>query len=203
MNFLFVGFLLIVVNINLSLWVTYAVKALGFVLICVGIFEYSVHDKGIKAYNSNAVATAVMNAVFAAAIVFAGVKLKESYVNYVGIGCGVISTFLSIDLQRRLMDRILRSGEGKVVTDDDGHKRIMAFVADVKKLGKAWNKMTAAVLANLVFDVANRMVTNETAVTVFGLIFVITKVICIVFAAAFLWNFNSLRVGYEKTMERL
>ena len=37
MNFLFVGFALIIVNIHLSMWVTYAVKALGFVLAAVGI----------------------------------------------------------------------------------------------------------------------------------------------------------------------
>lgn len=203
MNFLFVGFALIIVNVNISLWVTYAVKALGFVMLTVGAFEYSVHDKGIKDHFGNAAAMAVMNGVFTAGLIYASLKLKGSYVNYVGIGCGVVSTILSLHIQKKFMDRILRSGEGKVVTDDDGHKRIMAFVADVRKLGRAWNKLSAAVLANLAADIANRLLTADTAVTVSGLIAVITKVICIVFALAFLFNFNSLRVGYEKTMERL
>lgn len=203
MNFLFVGFALIIVNIHLSMWVTYAVKTLGFVLAAIGIAEYSVHDKGVKAYSPNAIATAVMNGVFTAALVYAGLKLSDRFINYEGIIFGICSTLVSLDFQNRMMKRILRSGEGKVVEDAKNHKRLMPFVADVKRLGKAWNRLTAFVLANLVFDVLNRLVRVDALVTVTGVAAAVTKIVCIVFAIAFLFRFNELRVGYEKTMDKL
>ncbi|MBO6140756.1 MAG: hypothetical protein J6O40_03085 [Ruminococcus sp.] len=203
MNFLFVGFALIIVNIRLSMWLNYAVKALGFVLAAVGIAEYSVHDKGVKAYSPNALASAVMNGVFTAGMAYAGLKLGDRFINYESIIFGVISTLVSIDFQNRMMKRILRSGEGKVVEDTQNHKRLMPFVADVKRLGKAWNKLTVFVLANLVFDVLNRLVRLDALITVTGIFMAVTKVVCIVFAIAFLFRFNELRVGYEKTMDKL
>ena len=203
MNFLFVGFALIIVNVNLSLWVTYALKALGFVFAAIGIMEYSIHDSGVKAYSPNAVASAVMNGVFVAAMIYASFKLDTKYVNYAGIIAGVSSTLVSIDFQKRMMARILRSGEGKVVEDAENHRRLMPFVADVKRLGKAWNRLTAAVVANLLFDVINRLVKIDTLVTVTGVLSAATKVVCIVFAIVFILKFNDLRVVYGKTMDKL
>lgn len=203
MNFLFVGFALIIVNIHLSMWVTYAVKALGFVFAVVGIAEYSIHDKGVKAFRPNAVATAVMNGVFMAALIYASLKLDAKYVNYAGVICGVFSTFISIDFQRRMMQRILRSGEGKVVEDSENHKLLMPFVADINRLGKAWKKLTAAATVNLVFDVINRLVKINILITAAGVLAAVTKVVCIVFAIVFLFRFNELRVGYDKTMDKL
>lgn len=203
MNFLFVGFVLIILNIKLSLWVTYAVKALGFVFAAIGIAEYSLHDSGVKAYSPNAVASALMNGVFTAALIYASIKLDAKYVNYAGIIAGVFSTFVSIDFQKRMMGRILRSGEGKVVEDAENHRLLMPFVADVKRLGKAWTRLTVSVIANLLFDVLNRLVRVEVLVTVTGLLQVVTKVVCIVFAIAFVIRFNELRAGYEKTMDKL
>lgn len=203
MNFLFAGFLLIIVNVNLSMWVTYIVKTVGFVLIIAGIAEYSIHDKGVKSYRTYAVANTLMNTFFIVAMLYADYKLESKYINYAGVLCGAFSTILSIDLQKRLMSRILRSGEGKIVEDTENHKLLMPFVADIKRLGKAWNKLTAAVIVNLVFDILNRLVKADTLVTVFGVIAAASKVVCIVFALVFLLRFNELRDGYEKTMEKL
>ncbi|MBR1663265.1 MAG: hypothetical protein IJ696_02945 [Ruminococcus sp.] len=203
MNFLFAGFALIIVNINSGLWVSYAVKAVGFVLILIGIAEYSIHDKGVKAFRGNAVASAVAHAVFTAGIVYISYKFSDKLLNYVSIGCGLVSTFVSIDLQHRLMIRILRSGEGKVIEDADNHKILLPFVADVKKLGRVWNKLTVTVIVNIGFDVANRLVHTKVLVTATGLIAAGSKIVCIVFALTFLYRFNQLRAGYEKTMDRL
>ena len=203
MNFLFVGFALIIVNINLSLWVTYAVKALGFVFAVIGIIEYSVHDSGVKSYRPNGVASAVMNAVFAAALIYASLKLDAKYVNYAGVVAGIFSTLVSFDFQKRMMTRILRSGEGKVVEDAENHRLLLPFVADVKRLGKAWNKLTVSAAANLLFDVLNRLVKINALVTVTGIAAAVTKIVCIVFAIVFIYKFNELRVGYERTMDKL
>lgn len=203
MNFLFVGFALIIVNVNLSMWLTYALKALGFVFCAIGIAEYSIHDSGVKAYSPNAVASAVMNAVFTGALIYASIKLDAKYVNYAGIIAGIFSTLVSFDFQKRMMARILRSGEGKVVEDAENHRRLMPFVADVKRLGRAWNRLTAAVAANLLFDVLNRLVRVEALITVTGVLAAVTKAVCIVFAIVFILKFNELRVGYEKTMDKL
>jgi hypothetical protein len=54
-----------------------------------------------------------------------------------------------------------------------------------------------------VFDVLNRLVRVDALVTVTGVAAAVTKIVCIVFAIAFLFRFNELRVGYEKTMDKL
>ncbi|MBR1383068.1 MAG: hypothetical protein IJ555_04565 [Ruminococcus sp.] len=203
MNFLFAGFALIIININLSLWVSYAVKATGFALILVGLMEYSIHDKDVLAYRGNAVASAIAHGVFTAALVYASFKFSDRFLNYLGIVCGGVSTFVSIDLQKRLMVRILRSGEGKVVEDHDNHKVLMPFVADVKKLGKLWWRLTVSVVVNLGFDILNRLFHTEILVTVTGILAAAGKIVSIVFALVFLYRFNELRRGYEKTMEKL
>lgn len=203
MNFLFVGFALIIVNVNLSLWVTYALKTLGFVFAAIGIAEYSVHDDGVKAYSPNAVASAVMNGAFTAALIYASIKLDAKYLNYAGIIAGVFSTLVSFDFQKRMMVRILRSGEGKVVEDAENHRLLLPFVADVKRLGRAWNRLTVTVALNLLFDVLNRLVKVSALVTVTGIAAAFTKVVCIVLAVVFIIKFNELRVGYEKTMDKL
>ena len=203
MNFPFVGFALIIVNIHLSMWVTYAVKALGFVLAAVGIAEYSIHDKGVKAFAPNAVATAIMNGVFTAALIYASIKLGAKYVNYIGIVCGVVSTGLSLDFQRRMMESIMRSGVGKVVEDQPSHKSLLPFVADINRLGKAWKRLTGAVMLNLIFDIVNRLIGLEIVQTAAGVLAAASKIVCIVFAIAFLFRFNELRVGYERTMDKL
>ncbi|MBR6336170.1 MAG: hypothetical protein IKR76_00395 [Ruminococcus sp.] len=203
MNFLFVGFALIIVNVNLSLWVTYALKTLGFVFAAIGIAEYSVHDDGVKAYSPNAVASAVMNGAFTAALIYASIKLDAKYINYAGIIAGVFSTLVSFDFQKRMMVRILRSGEGKVVEDAENHRLLLPFVADVKRLGRAWNRLTVTVALNLLFDVLNRLVKVSALVTVTGIAAAFTKVVCIVLAVVFIIKFNELRVGYEKTMDKL
>ena len=201
MNFLFVGFALIIVNVNLSLWVTYALKTLGFVFAAIGIAEYSVHDDGVKAYSP--VASAVMNGAFTAALIYASIKLDAKYINYAGIIAGVFSTLVSFDFQKRMMVRILRSGEGKVVEDAENHRLLLPFVADVKRLGRAWNRLTVTVALNLLFDVLNRLVKVSALVTVTGIAAAFTKVVCIVLAVVFIIKFNELRVGYEKTMDKL
>lgn len=203
MNFLFVGFALIIVNVNLSLWVTYALKTLGFVFAAIGIAEYSVHDDGVKAYSPNAVASAVMNGAFTAALIYASIKLDAKYINYAGIIAGVFSTLVSFDFQKRMMVRILRSGEGKVVEDAENHRLLLPFVADVKRLGRAWNRLKVTVALNLLFDVLNRLVKVSALVTVTGIAAAFTKVVCIVLAVVFIIKFNELRVGYEKTMDKL
>ena len=132
MNFLFVGFALIIVNVNISLWVTYAVKALGFVMLTVGAFEYSVHDKGIKDHFGNATAMAVMNGVFfdltaegLAIVASDGHKLVRNR-NF-GIKSDMPTSFILPKKPATLLKNVLGKDGGDVVIKFDSRSAEIQF----------------------------------------------------------------------------
>ena len=188
MNFFCIAFFISALQINLSLWVNYAVKFIGMLFFIGGIFEISGLNISFKKFLNPALILAGLSAVFA--VMFLAFGINSVPLNTVSISGAVVGTavtLFSLAFQKALIREI--SADEQIVND----------LSLVKRFSKTWNKLAVITLANLAFDLVNRLVSVSVVADVSGLLMAISKIVMYIFALVILSSANKMRIDFNKT----
>ncbi|MDO5125393.1 MAG: hypothetical protein Q4D35_03345 [Ruminococcus sp.] len=188
MNFFCIAFFISALQINLSLWVNYAVKFIGMLFFIGGIFEISGLNISFKKFLNPALILAGLSAVFA--VMFLAFGINSVLLNTVSISGAVVGTavtLFSLGFQKALIREI--SADEQIVND----------LSLVKRFSKTWNKLAVITLANLAFDLVNRLVSVSVVADVSGLLMAISKIVMYIFALVILSSANKMRIDFNKT----
>ena len=188
MNFFTVGFLLANLQLDLGLWVGYAIKLAGALLMFFGIAETALVSESVKALRPAAILFTVLSAGSAAAVkLLSAEKLSESGDAHktVSIICGVLTTAAAGWFFAQLL-RLLRD-----------EPSIADNVPEVNRLVPKYSRMLFVLAVVLTADGINRFTGGTAAADVMGVVMYFTKIISYVYLLICTLSFNKLRTSFN------
>ena len=222
MNFLTVGSLFLLFQLNIDWTSNYIVKLIGFAFFVGGISELSEicsmknpvktgNEKADKFFSQRisllsdikgkAVTMCIMCAIAAVCEGLLKYVLKPAdfAVNVISLILGAAVAFLSLNLFRMVYDFIEKHerfsrGNSNSFTDNE---------ANVVRLGGAFYKLAVITLVNVAFDILNRLVPVAVISNVAGFVVAVSKILLYIFLLVVVFDFNKIRVDYNKKHDRV
>ena len=185
MNFFTVGFLLANLQLDLGLWVGYAIKLAGGLFMLGGIAEMSYVDEGVKGCRPLAAAFTVLCAGVAAALALADLPKESSALKSISIVSGVVTTAGAGLFFMKLL-KLLREKPD-----------IAANVPEVGRASARYVRMLIVLAVVLAADGINRFTGGTAAADVTGVIMYFTKIVSYVYLVLCTLDFNRLRVSFN------
>ena len=198
MNFFTVGFLLANLQLDLGLWVGYAIKFAGGLFMLMGIQEAALVDECVVKLKALGISFTVLAGASAASVkIFQSAELSngEDIIKIVSIICGVLTTAAAGLFFRKLLI-MLRDNPG--IADN---------VPEVGRLKPKYDRMLIVLAVVLIADAVNRFAgvpagtakPNDeiTVADIMGVIMYFTKIISYVYLLICTLGFNKLRMSFN------
>ena len=185
MNFFAVGFLLADLQLDLGLWIGYAVKLTGGLFMLGGIAEMSAVEGSVKRLRPAAAVFLLLSAAAAGIIGLAGLSKEDGALKVISIVSGVLTTAAAGYFFVGLL-RLLRENPD-----------IAANVPEVKRLSAQYNRMLFVYAVVLAADGINRFTGGTAAADVTGVIMYFTKIVSYVYLIVCALGFNRLRMSFN------
>ena len=184
MNFFTVGFLLANLQLDLGLWIGYAVKLAGGLFMLGGIAEMSLLDDSVKKLRPAAAVCLLLSAAAAGVLGLAGLTKEDAGFKSISIVSGVLTTAAAGYFFFGLL-RLFR--EKPHIIDDR---------PEVGRISSRYDRMLFVYAVVLAADGINRF-TQGTAADVTGVIMYFTKIISYVYLIVCALGFNRLRLSFN------
>lgn len=187
MNFFSVAFFIASLQINISNSVNYIIKLLGFLFFFGGVLEVSDFNSSFKKHlNPTKGLIALSAAASAVFLILSFAHVPDTIKNISGIVFGTLVTMTALAYQKSLI---------KSICED---KELVNDVSNLKRFSQNWNKLAAITIANLVFDIVNRVVPVKIIVDFSGLMMAVSKIAMYIFALIILFSANKIRIDFNK-----
>lgn len=187
MNFFCVAFFVAALQVNISESINYIIKLVGFLFFMGGILEISGFNKSFKKFLTSVRLLALMSAIASALfLAFSFIAVSSGARNIAGIFFGTVITLLALVFQKSLL---------KSMSND---KELVNDLSNVKRFKKSWNMLAVITVANLVFDILNRVIPIKIIADLSGFMMAISKIVMYIFALIILFSANKLRVDFNK-----
>ncbi|MDE6148611.1 MAG: hypothetical protein K2F81_00740 [Ruminococcus sp.] len=187
MNFFCVAFFIVALQVNISESVNYIIKLVGLLFFIGGILEISGFNKSFKRFLTPVKFLVLLSALASALfLIFTFTSVTAGVKNITGIIIGTVITLLALLFQKSLL---------KLISDD---KELVNDLSNVIRFQKSWNKLAAITIANLVFDIINRVMPVKIIADLSGLMMAVSKIVMYIFALIILFSANKIRVDFNK-----
>ena len=191
MNFFTVGFLLANFQLDLGLWVGYAIKLAGGLFMLVGIQEMALADESVLKLKAHGIVFAVLAGASAAAVkLLDGDDIRK----VISLVCGVVTTAAAGLFFRRLL--VLLRAKPDIADN----------VPEVGRLKPKYDRMLIVLAVVLIADAVNRFAGGApaaagsdeiTVADIMGVIMYFTKIVSYVYLLVCTLGFNKLRVSFN------
>lgn len=187
MNFFCVAFFITALQINISSWVNYIIKFVGFLFFIGGILEISGLNQSFRRFLNPAKTLAGISGMITVCfLIYSFTGVSAGVVNVTGIITGTVLTLSALGFEKSLLKSI--SDEKELIND----------LSLVKRFIKSWDKLAVITIINLIFDLVNRVVTVKMVTDLAGLFMAVSKIIMYIFALIILFSANKIRVDFNK-----
>lgn len=181
MNFFTVGFLLANLQLDLGLWIGYAVKLAGGLFMLGGIAEMSLVDESVARLRAQAILFALLSGgAIAAVSLTEGAGLKTA-----SIVSGAVTTAAAGLFFRQLLGLMKEKPQ------------IVDNIPEVGRLAPKYDRMLIVLGVVLAADCINRFTGGTAAADATGVVMYFTKIISYVYLIVCEVGFNKLRISFN------
>lgn len=187
MNFFCIAFFITAIQINISQAVNYIVKLVGLLFFMGGILEISGFNKSFKKLLPPVKVLILLSGLASAMfLIFSFTNVSSGVNNAFGIAAGTVITISALVFQKSLL---------KLISED---KELVNDLSNVRRFQSSWNKLAAITIANLVFDILNRVMPVRLIADLSGFMMAVSKIVMYAFALIILFSANKIRVDFNK-----
>lgn len=187
MNFFCIAFFITAIQINISQAVNYIVKLVGLLFFMGGILEISGFNKSFKKLlpliKILIMLSGLVSVLF---LIFSFINVSSGVKNAFGIAAGTVITISALGFQKSLLKLI--SEDNELVNDR----------SNLRRFQNSWNKLAVITIANLVFDILNRVMPVNIIADLSGFMMAVSKIVMYVFALIILFSANKIRIDFNK-----
>lgn len=187
MNFFCVAFFAAALQVNISESVNYIIKLVGFLFFMGGILEISGFEQSFKKLLTPVRLLVLLSAIASVLfLAFSFIGVSSGARNIAGIFFGTVITLFALVFQKSLIGLI------------NDHRELLNDSSNVKRFKKSWNMLAVITIANLAFDILNRVMPIKIIADLSGLMMAVSKIVMYIFALIILFSANKLRVDFNK-----
>lgn len=187
MNFFCIAFFITAIQINISQAVNYIIKLVGLLFFMGGILEISGFNKSFKKLLPPVKVLILLSGLASAMfLIFSFTNVSSGVNNAFGIAAGTVITISALGFQKSLL---------KLISED---KELVNDLSNVRRFQSSWNKLAAITIANLVFDILNRVMPVRLIADLSGFMMAVSKIVMYAFALIILFSANKIRVDFNK-----
>lgn len=186
MNFFALGYVFLVIHLNLGWASNYALKLVGMLFMLGGLSEISAFSGAFGDLKKQAYGVmAVSAASFVAILVLKLADIGGALFSIVSVVAGVVCAAAVMLFLYKLIRLLIVNNQ--LVND----------VSNISRLYSGWQKLACFTAANILFDILNRALPAGLFADFAGVVVTITKIILFVFVISTGWTFNKIRCDFN------